>query len=291
MIEQLWNLIKEQWPAALEVVAIVVVMWLLLRRFRFTLGIRIFLGSSAVLLIAWIVAEIFQLQVISLFARALACFIFLTLIVVFQPELRRAVFEVGSRGFLFFSEKRTEFFDQIEEAVRQLSAKRFGALIAIERGIELRSHLETGVRIDSRFSVELMLTIFHPRTALHDGGMIVRDGRIRGAACVFPVSQRELFDRSIGLRHRAGIGITEESDAIAVVVSEESGDISICHNGKLERDFEINEFRTRLVELLSGERDTEEKEEETEKPAGAGKGKKTKSANRETSRESEVTPA
>jgi diadenylate cyclase len=114
-----------------------------------------------------------------------------------------------------------------------LANKQFGALIAIERDTSIRVYEETGVIIDSHFSVELLLTIFHPKAALHDGGVIMRNGRIAAAACIFPVSQRETLDRSLGLRHRAGLGITEESDAVAVVVSEETGTISLANAGRI----------------------------------------------------------
>jgi diadenylate cyclase len=131
-----------------------------------------------------------------------------------------------------------------------LANKQFGALIAIERDTSIRVYEETGVVIDSHFSVELLLTIFHPKAALHDGGVIIRNGRIAAAACIFPVSQRETLDRSLGLRHRAALGITEESDAVAVVVSEETGAISICHRRRLERNFTPETFRQRLGEVL-----------------------------------------
>src|SRR5207245_11696543 len=132
----------------------------------------------------------------------------------------------------------------------QLASKQFGALIAIERDTSIRVYEETGVQLEADFSVELLLTIFHPKTALHDGGVIVRNGRIAAAACIFPVSQRETLDRSLGLRHRAGLGITEESDAVAVVVSEETGSISICHRRRIERNFTPETFRQRIAEIL-----------------------------------------
>jgi len=134
--------------------------------------------------------------------------------------------------------------------VTQLANKQFGALIAIERDTSIRIYEETGVIIDGEFSVELILTIFHPKAALHDGGVILRNGRIAAAACIFPVSQRETLDRSLGLRHRAGLGITEESDAVAVVVSEETGAISICHRRRIERNFTPETFRQRIAEIL-----------------------------------------
>jgi diadenylate cyclase len=151
---------------------------------------------------------------------------------------------------------------ELAEAVTQLANKQFGALIAIERDTTIRVYEETGVIMDSDFSIELMLTIFHPKAALHDGGVIIRNGRIAAAACIFPVSQRETLDRSLGLRHRAGLGITEESDAVAIVVSEETGAISICHRRRIERGFTPETFRQRISEILlhrSYEEDTPDK--------------------------------
>ena len=130
--------------------------------------------------------------------------------------------------------------------------------------MELNSYLETGVPIDSQFTPELVMTVFHPKTALHDGGMILRKTRIEGAGCVFPISQREMADRSIGLRHRAAIGMTEESDAIAVVVSEETGHISIAVGGELERDLTLEEFKDRLETLLLGDRDEDDEDDESD---------------------------
>ncbi len=110
--------------------------------------------------------------------------------------------------------------------------------------------METGVVLDAAFSKELLLTVFHPKTALHDGGLMLAKERVRAAGCVFPVSQRELLDRSIGLRHRAGIGISEETDALAIVVSEETGNVSICHRGKMEQDLDGTQLKERLEEIL-----------------------------------------
>ncbi|HEY2573321.1 MAG TPA: DNA integrity scanning protein DisA nucleotide-binding domain protein, partial [Verrucomicrobiaceae bacterium] len=117
-------------------------------------------------------------------------------------------------------------------------------------GIDLQPYAETGVVIDARLSSELIATIFQPKTALHDGGVIIDQGRLTAAGCVFPVSQKEINDRSIGLRHRAGIGITEETDAVALVVSEETGALSLCHQGKLEHNLEPGMLKERLQEIL-----------------------------------------
>ena len=119
----------------------------------------------------------------------------------------------------------------------------FGALIAIERDTNIGAFAESGVAIDCELSPELVVTIFQPKTPLHDGGVIIRNDRIVAGACIFPVSQREDLDRNLGLRHRAGLGLSEESDAVMLVVSEETGIVSICNRGKIERNFDPESFR------------------------------------------------
>lgn len=185
----------------------------------------------------------------------LAFFLAFALVVIFQQELRRSFVDLGSRGLFASTKGMAELVEQLQATVRQLSSKRYGALFAMERSMELDSYLETGVPMDSQFTPELVMTVFHPKTALHDGGMILRKTRIEGAGCVFPISQREMADRSIGLRHRAAIGITEETDAIAIVVSEETGYLSICVKGELERDLTPDAFKERLESLLLGDPD------------------------------------
>jgi diadenylate cyclase len=218
------------------------------------------LAGVLILVAIYLLAHFFERRLI----ENVAFFLAFALVVIFQQELRRSFVDLGSRG-LFASTKGTaELVDQLQLAVRQLSSKRYGALFALERSMELNSYLETGVPIDSQFTPELVMTVFHPKTALHDGGMILRKTRIEGAGCVFPISQREMADRSIGLRHRAAIGMTEESDAIAVVVSEETGHISIAVGGELERDLTLEEFKDRLETLLLGDRDEDDEDDESD---------------------------
>jgi diadenylate cyclase len=177
-------------------------------------------------------------------------FLVVALVVIFQPELRRAFAELGSRSFFSSNKQNKQTLDRLCDCVLELASKQYGALIAIERDIGLRSYAETGVDLDSNFSPELMATIFHPKTALHDGGVILRDDRIVAAACIFPVSQRESLDRSFGLRHRAGLGLSEETDAIAIVVSEETGSISLCVGRRIKRGLTAAELRRKLGQVL-----------------------------------------
>jgi diadenylate cyclase len=236
------------------------------RYFRATRGARIFTGLIGAWIGLTLVSNQLKLDVIRWILERMGVFLAIALVVIFQPELRRALAELGSHRWFssFTGEGRREFTQHLCEIISQLARKRIGALIAIQRGIDLKQYLETGVPLDSKMSMEVVETIFHPGTALHDGGMILRlgDERILGAGCVFPLHQRELKDRSLGLRHRAAIGITEESDALAIVVSEETGTISISVQGTLERDLSITELEARINELLFEEESADEDDDE-----------------------------
>jgi len=194
------------------------------------------------------------LEVISWLLRSISVFLAIALVVIFQPELRRALTELGSHRFFSSAFEERETIEDITDAVFELASKGFGALIAIERDIHLKAIIETGVSLDAKFSKELALTIFHPKTVLHDGGVVVSGDRIVAAACIFPLTQREDLDRNLGLRHRAGLGLSEESDAVMLIVSEETGQVSICHAGIIERNLSVEKFRHSLSKLLLHEK-------------------------------------
>ena len=238
------------------------------RYFRATRGARIFTALVGFYIGMTLLSGWLDLTVIGWLLKYVSVILAIALIIIFQPELRRALAELGShRFFSSINERaRAEFADRLIEIVESLSRKRIGALIAIERGIDLKQYLETGTEMDCLFTPEIVYTVFYSGTTLHDGGMIVRigDERIAGAGCVFPLNQRELSDQSIGLRHRASMGITEESDAIALVVSEETGAISVSIAGKLERNLSETELRERLNGLLSNQEIEEVEEEDGE---------------------------
>jgi diadenylate cyclase len=158
--------------------------------------------------------------------------------VIFQPELRRALEQLGRAGSyfrLFRKQVDTTLVDAISTACQQLSRRREGALVVIEQDTGLQEYIDTGIVLNADPSAELLTTIFNKTTELHDGAVIVRDGRLVAAACVLPLSTRSLSDRQMGLRHRASLGISEVSDAVVVVVSEETGQVSIAHNGRIIR--------------------------------------------------------
>jgi diadenylate cyclase len=250
ILHEIGQLVARGWRSAFEILLLSVVIYYGYLYFRGTRGAKVLTGLAIIFLTLTLISTLLNLVVIGWIVRSLSAFLALASVVIFQPELRRALAEVGGHPIFSLTSEKRETVHDIAEAITQLANKQFGALIAIERDTSIRVYEETGVAMDAEFSVELLLTIFHPKAALHDGGVIVRNGRVAAAACIFPVSQRETLDRSLGLRHRAGLGITEESDAVAIVVSEETGGISICHRRRIERNFTPETFRQRIAEIL-----------------------------------------
>jgi len=250
MIQQLTEFWLDKWRGLFEIVLLSVGIYYGYLYFRGSRGAKVLTGLAIVFLTLTLISQLLNLAVIGWIIRSFSVFLAVALVVIFQPELRRGLAELGGHPIFSLTSEKRETVHDIAEAVTQLANKQFGALIAIERDTSIRVYEETGVILDSEFSIELMLTLFHPKSALHDGGVVVRNGRIAAAACIVPVSQRETLDRSLGLRHRAGLGITEESDAVAVIVSEETGAISICYRRRIERNFTPELFQKRLAELL-----------------------------------------
>lgn len=249
MISSLYSYLD--WRHFLEIGILAVAIYFAFKAFRSTRGGRIMVGLLVVLLVVTVLVNLLNLQVIGWLIARLAAFLAIALVVLFQPELRSVLARLGSKSFLpFVKTGQLEFLESLADTVVKLSNNRYGALFAIERGISLKPQVETGVVLNSEFSPELALSIFHPKTALHDGGMILEKDRVVAAACLFPVSQRELRDRTLGLRHRAALGLTEETDAVAVVVSEETGAISVCHDGELKRNLSPTDFRVLMESIF-----------------------------------------
>jgi len=243
--------LSSHWRSAVEIAILTVLLYQLFKSFKATRAARIALGIFILIGGLFLISSVLRLEVIGLVLRGVLYMVGTGIVVLFQPELRRLLEKVSSR-FFTYSEKKSTFLANFEEAVAGLANKRYGALFAFERGIDLSQIEETGVPVDAEFTKELILTIFHPRTALHDGGVTIKNERVAAAGCVFPLSQRQMIDRSIGLRHRAGLGVTEETDAIAVIVSEETGHISICHAGKIEQNVKTTKVAALLEKLLAG---------------------------------------
>ncbi|MES2996783.1 MAG: diadenylate cyclase CdaA [Verrucomicrobiota bacterium] len=243
--------INKYWRDAIEILLLAACIYQIYRAFRSTRGAQILVGLISILVFLIFISAVLRLEVIQWIITRAAAGIAFALIVIFQPELRNGLARLGSkRLFSFYGKRRVAFLERFSDSVIALSKKRIGALFAIQRVIGLKEQLETGVLLDAQFSPELAHSVFYPKSPLHDGGMIIADDRVAGAACVFPVTEREMQDRSTGLRHRAAIGLTERTDAICVVVSEETGGISICENGQLHRNLTEKQFRERISELF-----------------------------------------
>lgn len=244
------DFIQDKWRSAIEIGILWAVIYHAYLYFRGTRGAKVLTGLALIFLTLTLVSQLLHLAVISWLISTLTAFFAIALVVIFQPELRRALAALGSHHIFTTVSQSRETVEVLAETAFELSNRQFGALIAIERDTNIRSFAESGVNIDCDLSQELIITIFQPKTPLHDGGLIIRNDRIMAAACIFPVSQREDLDRNLGLRHRAGLGISEESDAIALVVSEETGIVSICHRGRIERNFDPESLKRRLSQLL-----------------------------------------
>jgi diadenylate cyclase len=219
--------------------------------FRATRGARILIGLVVLLLSLTVISKLLHLEVIARLLQSLSAFLAIGLVIIFHPELRRLLAELGSQRIFHFGSTDDESLSILVEAMVELSHKRTGVLIAVKRNIDMRQYAESGVQMDARISRELLATIFHPKTPLHDGGVIIDEGRIFAAGCVFPVSHKEVRSRSIGLRHRAALGITEETDCVTLIVSEESGALSLAFGGKLLHDLEQDELKAKLTQVLT----------------------------------------
>ena len=222
-------------------------MWKL---FRGTRGARVLAGFAVVLATLSLLAIALDLKVIQALLRTTPAFLFTALVIIFQPELRRVFAEVGSRQLLGGRRQTTEVIEIIIRALEQMQQDGHGALIAFEREITYEPARETGTIIDAQITDDLIETIFFPKTPLHDGGVIICRDRIAVAAAIFPLTQTEGLQRTLGLRHRAALGLSDETDAVVVVLSEETGILSLAYNGELRRPLTTDELRSQLITIL-----------------------------------------
>jgi len=238
-----------------EIILLWVIFYYLLKLLRGTRGAQVLSGLAFALVMVLALTYFLKLHTLNWMFRTFSVNLVLAFVIIFQPEIRKALAELGRPGVLGGSNGRKapakDIVDPLVSAVRELSRKKIGALIAIERDIGLRAVGETGVQIDSKVTPDLISSIFFPRSPLHDGGVIIRNDRLMAAGCVFPLSQKEELHRSLGTRHRAAIGITEETDALVVIVSEETGTISLAFKGRLSRGLDEERLRRMLSSVLS----------------------------------------
>jgi len=236
--------------AILDIALVAIIIYELLSLIRGTRAAYMLIGVAAVGL-AFYLSGLSDLRTLNWVLTTLLPYAVFALIVVFAGEIRQALARLGRRLTLSRAGSgENDPYDDIVLAANLFSQNQTGALIVIEREIGLRTYIESGVPLDAQLSYDLLATIFRPSAPLHDGAVIVQKNRVAAAACFLPLSMNPVLSTQLGTRHRAGIGVTEETDAIAVIVSEETGAISLAVGGKIERDITVEQLRERMGELL-----------------------------------------
>jgi diadenylate cyclase len=248
----LFGLVSERWY--LDLIDIVIVAFLFYKLFMFVKGTRAaqMFAGLLLLVVASLVAQWFQLDALNWIMTSLKTVWVVAFVIIFQPELRRALTLIGQNR-LFGPFIRVEDFGvlgEILKAVEMMSESRTGCLIAVEREVGLRHYEETGTPLNAKVTYELLVTLFTPYSPLHDGAVIVRGNEAVSAGCILPLSQNPHLPQDLGTRHLAAVGLSEETDAVVIVVSEETGAISIASYGTLKRKLDKGSLRSELSTLL-----------------------------------------
>ena len=242
----------------LDVLIVTVLVYQLLLLIRGTRAVQLVIGL-AVLFGVYAVARWLQLYTLQYLLQYLGVVIPIALLVIFQPELRRVLEQLG-RGGVFVSaftplalgrEEAIRLINDVARASRVLALRKIGALIVLERRTGLTDFIETGIKVDGVVTVQLLINLFFPNSPLHDGAAIIRGNRVMAAGCLLPLSENPTIGRTLGTRHRAGLGIAEQTDAVAIIVSEETGTISLARDGELVRGLSEEELKASLLELFS----------------------------------------
>ena len=277
MIETLWALAQELWAwisanfdPARDIVDILLVTlgiyWLLLL-IRGTRAVQMLVGL-VVLVAASLASQVFQLITLGWILDNFLASAVLIFIVIFQNDIRRALAQMG-RGFFRPSSAREElqFVEEVVRGIQRLAENRVGSLVVVERETVLGDQIEAGTKIDAEVSKDLLVSIFQSASPLHDGAVLIQQGRVAAAGCILPLTLRDDLPEGVGTRHRAAVGITEETDALVIVVSEETGAISVVLGGEMRSGLTPSELRTVLRTILSGERrDLRSSAESAEEP-------------------------
>jgi diadenylate cyclase len=244
------ELLENIWRPVLEILILAVGIYYAASFVRGTRGAAIFTGTLGLMLSLALLSTLLELQVLrwilSVFSSAFA----VSVIVIFQPEIRQLLAQIGSLQLFYTSHEERENIEVIVQTVERLADVRIGALIALEQSIQLHDAAESGIPVDCIATPEMLETIFFPNNAIHDGGVIIKGDRIAYAACIFPLSARQDLNKSLGTRHRAALGLSEETDALVVVVSEETGMISYAHKGELVRGVSVEGLRAFLSSVV-----------------------------------------
>jgi diadenylate cyclase len=245
-----WNFLHAHWRDVAEILIITVGIYYALLFVRGTRGWAVVIGFVALWLSLIVVTGLLEFEVLGSLLGGFSAFFAVAVLVIFQPELRRMLAELGNLPLFNTAHEERENIEVIIKAVERLSDVRIGVLIAIEQSIQLQEAVESGIAVDCEATPEMLETIFFPNNAIHDGGVIIKGDRIAYAACIFPLTTRADLSKTLGTRHRAAIGLTEETDAVVVVVSEETGAISYAYKGQLVRGVTLERLRAFLTSIF-----------------------------------------
>jgi diadenylate cyclase len=241
-----------RWQDLVDIILMSIILYRLLLIIKGTRAAQMLIGLG-VLLLASLLSSYFELYTIEWLIQSFWAQIVIAIIIIFQPEIRRALAQMGETQFLHTLTSAEEL-KSLEEIVRtaiSLSNRKIGALIAIERDTSLKDFVEMGTPLDAKVSKEILLSLFHPTSPIHDGAVVIRGNRIVAAGCFLPITMSPEISRSLGTRHRAGLGLTEETDAVVIIISEETGEVSMAINGKLETHLDMGTLRNVLTDLFT----------------------------------------
>ncbi len=240
------------WRDILDIVIVSLVLYKLLVRVRGTRTAQMLLGLL-LLLAASIVARYVPLYTLDWLLQGFWAYIVIAMIIIFQPEIRRTLARMGEAKFFtaFTSAEELKGLEEIVRAVIMMAERRIGALIVLERETDLGEIVELGTPLDSKVSKELLLSVFHPSSPIHDGAVVIKGNRIVAAGCFLPIALTPAISRALGTRHRAALGLTEETDSVVIIVSEETGGISMSLKGQLETHLDMGTLRDRLTDLFT----------------------------------------
>jgi diadenylate cyclase len=248
----IWRQTRIGWRELLDISIVAFLIYEFLKLIRRTRAVQMALGIALVVGLYY-ASELAQFPTVNWLIRDMFGYIVFTAIVLFQADIRRALSNLGRAPFFRYLTRPTTSDEMVEEVVTaaaMLSDRRVGAIIVIEREIGLRNYIESGIPLDSTVTYDLLISIFQPESPLHDGAVILQENRMAAAACFLPLTVNPRLSKELGTRHRAAIGLTEESDAVALVVSEETGSLSLALDGQIERDLEAEQLRFRLEALM-----------------------------------------
>lgn len=241
------------WWDVLDILVVAIIIYELLKLIRGTRAMQMAMGIALIVGMFYLSRGL-QLETLNWLIRNLIGYVVFAVIVLAQADIRRALVHLGRGRFFRRLDRKVADDDTVEElvvAATTLAAKKIGAIIVIERSIGLRNYIESGIPLDAKLTYDLLVSIFQPTSPLHDGAVIVQNERAAAAACFLPLTINPRTSRELGSRHRAAIGVTEENDAVAIVVSEETGRISIVEDGNLEHDIDSERLRARLREVVT----------------------------------------